>query len=131
MKPDYIWSPGGRLANGTLAFALLAAGVLAILGPGEHEIVFLAAVPLVCIVAAIFAIGLSVRDHGGHALALVVVLPIAAGPYLGFLSIAPDLGLAVAVALLLPAIMLAGVSIAGERFLAPTLADHAGHTRAG
>lgn len=131
MKPDYIWSPGGRLANGILAFALLTAATLATLGPGPHVIVFLAAVPPVCIVGCIFAVGLSISEYGGHAIALTVGLPVIAGPYLGLLFAAPRAGLAVAVALFLPGILLAALSILGQRILAPTTTDHAHGTRAG
>lgn len=118
MKTSYFASGPGRLMSGTLAFALLAAGALAAIGPGPHTIVFLSAVPLICIVAAFFAVGLSIRDHGGHAAALIIALPIATGPYLGLLIAAPHAGLVFAPVLLVPGAILAATSILGPRLLA-------------
>jgi hypothetical protein len=115
MNTNYFASPGGRLINGTIGFALLAAGALATAGPGPHEIFFLAAVPLVCIVAALFAVGLSISEHGGYAFALLLALPICAGPYLGLLIVAPNAGLAVAVALLVPGVLLGSAAALGPR----------------
>src|SRR5262245_20842604 len=89
MKTSFLGSPGGRLMTGTVAFALLSVGALAAAGPGSHEIVFVSAIPLICIVAAIFSVGLSINEHGTAAAVMVVSLPIVAGPYLGILLVAP------------------------------------------
>ena len=117
MKTTYFASAPGRLMSGTLAFALLAAGVLAAVGPGPYTIVFLSAVPLVCVLGAFFAVGLSIRDYPGQAAALVIALPIFAGPYLGLLTVAPNAGLAFAPVLLFPGVVLASTSILGPRLL--------------
>ncbi len=122
MNTNYFATPGGRLVNGTIGFALLSAGALATAGPGPHAMVFLAAVPMICIVAALFAVGLSISEHGGYAFALLLTLPICAGPYLGLLTVAPRAGLAVAIALLVPGVLLTSAAALGSRLL---MAPHA------
>ena len=97
----YLSSTSARVARTVLALAAFACGAVALAGP-EAGIYVIAAMPPILIVGGLISIGLAIRDHGLAALRLTIVLPFAAGPYVGLLYAArgfgPTAGLALAAA---------------------------------
>lgn len=89
---SYLSSEGGRLMVATVGLALLAAGALAVAGPGGHALWVVILVPLLCAVGSIVAIGLSVNEFGHQALGLLIALPFLGGPYLAALHKLPGRG---------------------------------------
>jgi hypothetical protein len=108
----YLASTSGRLASGTLAFALLAAAGLACFGDVLNLPVAIASVTLACIVGGFLTIGLAMDRHGRMALALTLVLPPVAAVYFALLHVLPSAGIGVGVGFLVLAMgpMIATVS---------------------
>lgn len=89
---SYVSSEGGRLMVATAGLAFLAAGALAVAGPGDHTLWVVILVPLLCAVGSIVAIGLSVNEFEYQALGLLIALPFLGGPYLALLHKLPSRG---------------------------------------
>lgn len=114
----FLSAPSGRIAVGTSAWLVAAAGMLALSGPGTHVVTLLSVAVLLGVVGSIFAVGLAIEEHGAHALMMVIALPLLGGPYLGALHVASDLGKPAGVVLLLFAGAAAARALWGPRSLA-------------
>jgi O-antigen/teichoic acid export membrane protein len=78
---DYLTSPAGRFATGSLAFALIAGGLIILADPGKHAAWL---IPLACVLAAcgfIASIGLSLERFHNLVLPKLLLLPVLAGLY--------------------------------------------------
>jgi hypothetical protein len=129
----FLSSFGGRVMSATTGVAIAAVGALAVAGLDPLAAYASAVIPLLLIGGSIFGVGLSLEEHPRTALALVLGLPLVAGPYLALLIVAPALGAPVGALLLalsgLPfAVALRGVRAeAARRRLSGVVAVRASH----
>jgi hypothetical protein len=103
----YLASASGRIACATLAFALVAAGGIALFGNAANLPYAIPLITLVCIMGGFLATGLAIDRHGTLALAFVLSLPPVAGAYFASLYVLPGAGIAAA----LPLIALAAIPV--------------------
>jgi hypothetical protein len=90
---EFVLSTEGRIMAALVGLGAIVAGALALAGPGSHVLYVIAAVPPVWIVGAIVAVGVAAtRSPPLRPILMLLVLPFAAGPYVGLLYAAPKLG---------------------------------------
>lgn len=107
-REGFLTSAPGRIALATGGLFILGMGVLAFAGPGPHALVIIALVPLVAILASIFAVGLSVLEDTGATLFMLLTFPFLAGVGLAGLYAAASAGRLIAPVL----VVVGGVAIA-------------------
>jgi hypothetical protein len=116
-------SAPGRIAAVGFGIAVAGAGAMAIVGPGEHGLVAVPAVLLVCVTAGILSIGLSIGPFPRAALAMVLGLPFGAGFYFFALSQAADAGRGPGSVLCIAGILLIALAAAGHLLQRPSRAN--------
>jgi hypothetical protein len=89
---SFLRSTGGRIASFTLGWGLAAPGILALMGPGPLVAVFIPLSTMACVVGALFAGWLAIRDFWPQALAMGIGLPFLGGFYLALMFWAPSAG---------------------------------------
>jgi hypothetical protein len=124
-NPQFIDSPGGRLALVTSAFALITAGGLAMASRDPLTMLVGVLATLAIAVGFIVSTGLATRDFGGHAVAMLIALPFLATVYFAGLTVIPGRGLGAGLPLVALGLAALGRGLAGSVRASSTLAHQA------
>lgn len=121
----YANSISGRLLALTAAFALLAAGVIAVVGAGSYLSIAIPVLCSLCVIGGIFTVGLAVEDYPTQALACVLALPFVGGLYFAGLNVIAFAETGIGVALFAVAMVPLWVAARNAGAEAPSRQSHA------